>query len=954
MHHVPLTLAASGPIAVGLIAVGLIAVGLLAACSDRIAPEGAPVAPITAPPVTAAPITAPPAAPSAPRPATSIVMVEIAAQVGLHHIHDSGARGELLYPETNSGGGGFFDPDLDGDPDILLLNGAPHAADGGPISSVHFYENLGRPGAPRFENRTAPVGLTQRGDVQTYAAADFDHDGDVDLAVAGYEVLRLYRNDGDLHFTDVTHAAGLDAFHGFASTLAWIDARRDGYPDLLVGRYGIWTPEIDRRLDCRRADGQRIYCGPRSLEPAHAAFYRNDAGRFRDATAEAGLAEVRTRALGVAVVDFDGDGWLDAFIANDALGNLLLESQRDGTFRERGLAYGVAGRELTVLGGMGVSVADFAGDGRMCIAVGNFAGEPVTLHCQAASPTGGWQSRFYEEVSAPTGVGAPAFKHVTFGLAFADLDLDGLPELLVANGHVVDVEATQGEPMAQPLQVLAPVPGVHARGAAQGLPVWAEVSPPGGLAGVRAVGRALATADVDGDGDLDALLVANGGPVRLLRNDTPPRGRSLRLRLAGGPGAPDGLGASVTVELGPVRRRDFVLSGGSYGGESDHVLTFGVPEAGGVTAAEVRWGGGQRERFELPAGAGAATLVRGAGRAVSGPASATPRDEPFDLPSLATLPLSDGKALAAARDRLEKALAQNPGHSELAIALARLQAASTGSLSEAIASLEAVRHRRPDLLSVRLELALLFWHAGRPAQAESEVRAIIGQVSGEGYLLTRLAVPLMDAGAHGLAELAVDAVLRQAPNRPQALVLKAGVHLAAEDLVGAERYALLALAQSPKHAAALTTLGYIDLHRRAFPEAAARFEAALVVRRSGEESANAKNGLAMTREAAGRKAEAAALYLEAGATVADPGVSFRAAELFWALGDTEQARQALIRCQAVAPDFAPALLLLASVEEKGGRIERALALCQKARATAAQVPDADACLQRLSARPGPR
>lgn len=507
---------------------------VLAGCDEP--GRSSPTRPAPPPvPSSGAQAPGPQASPGEPR------FVDITRSAGIGFVHDSGARGQMHVPETNSGGGGFWDPDADGLPDLLLLAGAPVAADGVPPSSVHHYANLGD---GRFANRTREAGLVQGGDVQTFAAADVDGDGREDLVVGGWQVLRLFLADGRGGFRDATAAWGLSGYRGFANALAFVDGP-SGRPDLVVGAYTDWTPEVGKQRDCRRADGEPTYCGPQFFNPGPLVYFGNTGAGWVDRSKAMGFVGARSKALGMIVIDHDHDGDRDVFVVNDTHLNLLFE--REGPrFDEVGLVRGLVTLDgFKIMSGMGVDAADVTGDGRLCFAIGNFTGEAATLHCQMRRPEGGWTTLAYEELSSASGLSAATMPLVTFGVRFADLDLDGAQELLLTNGHVEDSEHLTGVPHAQPTQVFSVRPGRTGGG----LKIE-EITPTGGLGGRPVVGRGLAVADIDGDGDPDVLVGVNGAAPMLLRNDTPARGRPLAVSLRGSRPGDRGLGATAVLKAG--------------------------------------------------------------------------------------------------------------------------------------------------------------------------------------------------------------------------------------------------------------------------------------------------------------------------------------------------------------------------------------------------------------------
>ncbi|MBT6225877.1 MAG: tetratricopeptide repeat protein, partial [Candidatus Scalindua sp.] len=854
------------------------------------------------------------------------VFVDVAEESGIHFRHDSGKRGDFLFPESNSGGGGFCDLDGDGDPDVILLSGTAVQADGSSASSVHLYENKG---SGRFLNITTYSGLVQKGDMQTFAVADADHDGDLDLAVAGYNILRLYINDGKNRFHDATSERGLSNFKGFANALAWIDTERTGWPDLVVGRYGKWSPEINRKLDCRRIDGKLTYCGPVALKPDRMAFYRNDKGHFTDHTKESGMWDSPTKALGLLTFDHDNDGWPDLFVANDTQPNLLFRNQQDGTFSEEGLLLGLVTLvDSQPYSGMGVDVVDFNGDGRLCLAVGNFEGEPVTLHCQSENGEGGWTSDFYEEHTFDVNIFDSTSPLVTFGLKFADLDLDGICEMIVANGHIFDHEDLTGMPQSQVLQVFAISDQTD-----KGVPVFQDVTPKNGFAGITGIGRGLATADIDHDGDIDILYIDKDGPTRLLRNDSPLRGDPIRFRLIGDKGAPEGLGAKLSFSAGEHSYSAAVVSGGSYAGESERILSFGLEHNIRPKNVEVQWPNGAKEHFNIPDKGILLTLKKGHGSSVENPTregqtGGIVLDKDADKLQDIVRNLFVHKMIQPERideiiDRLHNELKLRPGHNQLTLSLARLLA-MTGKLKEACTVLNQALDNQPSLMEVRLELLMLLWISGDKENAISQLSYLLRQFSNQSFRLKRFAVPLLDASVPFLALQVIDTVLADDPDHSNAHALRIGALLNLGNFDEAETFGLKSLKKYPDHPQILVSMGFVALQRNSNTQAGNYFRSALKIRKKGEETPEALAGLATVLVKDGRAKEAAALLLEAVDLKPNPIMSFSAAQLLFKLKDISGAKIALERTLQIEPRDIPALISLGSLEMSEGNYLEAL------------------------------
>lgn len=441
-----------------------------------------------------------------------LTLTDITAEAGLRYEHVTGAFGKKWMPETMGGGGGFFDYDGDNFADILLINSDywPGRTDGKPAPQSRLFRNL-RDGT--FEDVTAASGLaTVRCYGMGFSAADYDGDNDADLYITAVGRNCLLRNERG-KFTDVTDAAGVgfSTCDGPASPwewstgCTWLDADRDGDLDLFVCHYVKWTPETD--IWATRDGKNKAYATPERYQGATNVLFRNNGeGTFSDVTKAAGVHNPEGKSLGVIAEDFNDDGWLDLFVANDTQPNFMYINQRDGTFVDKALAFGVAYDEAGLTrAGMGVDVADLTNSGKCSIVVGNFSGEPVSLFEQEGPGT-------FVDHSGRARLTRPTTLSLTFGAVFADFNLDGSCDLLLANGHIEpEIESVKQEwKFAQPPQLFLN----DRRGQ------FVEVTTSAGASFREPiVGRAAAVADVDGDGDLDALLTSNGGPAKLLRND---------------------------------------------------------------------------------------------------------------------------------------------------------------------------------------------------------------------------------------------------------------------------------------------------------------------------------------------------------------------------------------------------------------------------------------------------
>ena len=522
-------------------------------------------------------------------------LVEVTSPAGLVFQHTTGAFGAKYLPETLGAGCAFLDYDADGWQDILLVNGCSWPGHGGRRSTLKLYRN-NRNGT--FTDVTAQAGL----DVEMYgmgvAVGDYDNDGFPDIFITCVGQNRLFRNLGNGRFADVTVPSGLGNRTGFSTSALWFDYDRDGRLDLFVCNYVRWSPATD--VVC--SDGnQRGYCTPEAYRGETCWLFRNRGnGTFEDVTATSGLFDASSKSLGVAMIDEDGSGWPDLFVANDTQPNKLYRNQRNGRFKEVGMERGVAfSPDGKARAGMGVDVGWIDGSGRPAIAVTNFDREMLALF--EARGTGAWDDR-----ALLSGVGAPTRHTLGFGCAFADLDLDGALDLVVVNGHINDAVRDMGGPAgyAQPPHLF------QNNGTGTFRDVAGQVGE--GFAAPK-VARGLACGDFDNDGDIDLLVTTNGGPARLYRNDQLAGHRSLRLRLVGTASNRDAIGATVRLVAGGVEQRRLVKSGSSYLSQSELPVTFGVGRRDRVERVIVQWPGGRVEDFSGLATGRAYRIVEGRG-----------------------------------------------------------------------------------------------------------------------------------------------------------------------------------------------------------------------------------------------------------------------------------------------------------------------------------------------------
>ncbi len=515
---------------------------------------------------------------------------DVTATAGIRFKHQNGSFGKKYLPETMGSGGAFLDADGDGKQDILLINGMNWQGRPASKSTMALYRNNGD---GTFADVTAKAGLA----VPMYgfgvAAGDYDNDGRTDIYVTALGPNRLFRNLGGLRFEDVTAKAGVGD-PGFSTSAAWLDYDRDGRLDLFVANYVEWT--IEKDLFCTLDGKTKSYCTPESYKGQSSTLYRNlGNGTFENATKRAGLLDPTSKALGIALIDFNDDGWLDLFVANDTQPNRLNENKKNGSFVDVGVAAGVAFNEAGVArAGMGVDAADYDGSGRQSLVIGNFSNEMMALYTNEGN------GLFIDE-APPSTIGKVSLLTLTFGCFFFDFDLDGRLDIFAANGHVADDVNS-----VQPRVTYAQPPHLFRN---LGKRQFEAVTARAGAALTQPmVARGAAYGDYDNDGDLDLLVTTNNGPARLLRNDPPPpksgsgaaRGPSnnwLRVRAVGTVSNRDAIGTLVRVTPAGGRPSPWALvkTGSSYCSQSELPLTFGLGPVDRVDKIEVKWPNGRTQ-----------------------------------------------------------------------------------------------------------------------------------------------------------------------------------------------------------------------------------------------------------------------------------------------------------------------------------------------------------------------
>ena len=526
-----------------------------------------------------------------------------AAAVGVDFVHFNGMSGEFYSAEIMGPGGALLDVDNDDDLDIYLVQGqmlgpgktlddalfTPPSQTGRSLTDRLYRNDLEiHPDGTRtlrFTDVTERSGLGVRSYGMGVATGDVDNDGWVDLYRTGLGANQLFRNNGDGTFTDVTERTGTSDPRWSVSA-SFVDIDRDGWIDLYVGNYV--DPRLDDELECFSRTGEKDYCGPKRYAPAPDRLLRNRGdGTFVDVTVEALQGGEYGPALGVVAADVDADGWVDLYVTNDGEPNQLWINQRDGSFGNGAWLAGAAvNRDGSAEAGMGVDAGDFDADGDDDLFMTHIATETNTLYVNDGSG-------LFEDRSTRAGLGPPSLPYTGFGTAWFDFDNDGWLDLLVANGEIRTqealVRANDPFPLHQPNQLFRNL----------GTGRFAQVSSEAGsVFELSEVSRGAAFGDVDNDGDADVLVTNNNGPARLLINNVGQRNRWVGLRLVGGPGGRDMLGARVGVfraEGSVLWRR--ARADGSYASANDPRVLVGLGAAASISRVRVVWPSGRVEEW---------------------------------------------------------------------------------------------------------------------------------------------------------------------------------------------------------------------------------------------------------------------------------------------------------------------------------------------------------------------
>jgi enediyne biosynthesis protein E4 len=515
------------------------------------------------------------------RSAGPIEFRDMTKQAGILFKHNSGAFGKKYLPETMGSGVCVLDYDNDGWQDILFVNSMDWPGHKGAAKSYPALYHNNKNGT--FTDVTREAGLATESYGLGCAVADYDNDGFEDIYITTVGSNHLFHNLGNGKFADVTVKAGV-ADPGFSTSAVWFDYDNDGKLDLFVTHYIDWSIAKDQY--CTLDNKNKSYCTPQTYKGESSTLFHNRGdGTFENVTKRAGLHDPTSKSLGVAMLDYDNDGWMDLFVANDTEPNKLYHNNHNGTFTDVAVQVGVAFSESgRVRAGMGVDAGDYDGSGWQSLVIGNFTNESMSLYRNDGS------GLFVDE-EISSGIRQMSLQALTFGCFFFDYDLDGRLDIFAANGHVSDDIS-----VVQPtLKYAQPAILFHNSGNRKFEDASAKVGP---AMQQPVVGRGAAYLDYDNDGDLDLVITANNGPARLLRNENGNQNDMLRVKLVGTRSNRDGIGARVTVTTSSgTRLFRMVKTGSSYASQSELPLTFGLgtPQAGRTVGLEIVWPSGQKD-----------------------------------------------------------------------------------------------------------------------------------------------------------------------------------------------------------------------------------------------------------------------------------------------------------------------------------------------------------------------
>jgi len=505
-----------------------------------------------------------------------------AALAGINFKHENGASPQKFMPETMGAGALIFDYDSDGWPDIFLVNGGSFTDRRVAAAARHRLYHNNKNG--KFTDTTPTSGIVVSSFGMGACSADYDNDGWPDLYVTGVGSNKLYRNNKNGEFVDVTAKAGAGGTGLWSSSCAFADIDNDGDVDLFVTNYVDFT--VDNNKYCTAGGNVRTYCHPNVYKSLPDILYRNNGdGTFTDISKEAGVYRTDGNGLGVVFGDYDNDGWIDIYVANDSVPNFLFHNKGMGIFEEVGFRAGVAvGAEGRPLAGMGTDMADINGDGLLDIIVTNLDKETHSLFRNLGKG-------LFTNVTFESGVGKATLPFVGFGAAFLDYDNDSDLDLAIADGDIIDnVSLFRDSTTYEQRNLL-----LQNDGAGKFLDVGPASGP--GFA-LKKVSRTLAVGDLDNDGDLDILVGNNGQTADLLRNDGGNRNNSLLIRTVGSKSNRDGIGARLTLSVGGKVLMRHIKAGSSYQGQNDLRVHFGLGSARMVERLEILWPSGTVDKLE--------------------------------------------------------------------------------------------------------------------------------------------------------------------------------------------------------------------------------------------------------------------------------------------------------------------------------------------------------------------
>ena len=544
---------------------------------------------------------------------TSLVpgrFVDVTEKVGVRFLHQAPHTSRKYLLETMGSGVALFDCDNDGRLDLFLVNGAPYT-DPEPKGSIpqktgpEYWNRMYHQKADgTFEDVTEKSGLQGVGYGMGVAAADYDNDGYEDLFVTGYGGNRLYHNNGNCTFTDVTDKAGV-AGSGWSTSASWVDLDNDGLLDLVVLRYVKW--DWDDVWCGEHREGYRGYCHPDVFDAIPMLVYHNDGnGHFTEISHKLGL-DKPAKALGIAMADYDRDGRIDLYVANDSMPEFLFHQKADGTFEEVGLESEVAvNSEGQTYAGMGVDFADSDNDGWPDIVVTDLANQRYAFYENHKDGS-------FDYASFSNGIGAMTLLHSGWGIRFVDYDNDGWKDLLIAQGHDLDTI----EKVSPQLHYREPM--MLARNTGKKFVDVSGIS--GDIFHEAWVGRAMAIGDIDNDGRIDAVVTTNGGPPHILLNQTPTTNHWITLHLTGHKSNRDGIGALVKLSTAQGSQWVTATTSSSYLSASDPRVHFGMGDSAVASSIEIHWPSGiiqtltnvkgdQQIQVDEPATAGATAATQ--------------------------------------------------------------------------------------------------------------------------------------------------------------------------------------------------------------------------------------------------------------------------------------------------------------------------------------------------------